>query len=177
MDKRRTAVLSVVFLGSSLFACRADDRPLVVAKHIAQTRFNGWTYGSNPRKRQTDCVQFVLAVVEETARVTLANPIRTRILISDLSDAALKDHGYAVILEEDPRTKGVQEALVQARLGMRVDPKDAQPGDLIQYWMQQQGGSWFGHAPVIETVYASSGREHTRATLRRTSSPQRDNHK
>jgi hypothetical protein len=157
MYKCRTTALSVVFLGIGLFHCRADDRPLVLAKHLAQTRFHGWTYGSDRREHQIDCVQFVLAVVEETAHVTLTNPIRTRILISDMSDAALKNHGYAVILDEDPRTKGVQEALVQARLGIRIAPKDAQPGDLIQYWMKQSDGIWFGHAGIVESIDNANG--------------------
>jgi hypothetical protein len=65
----------------------------------------------------------------------------------DLSAADLERNGYALILDEDPRTKGVQEALVTAGLGDAINPKNAEPGDLIQYWMQRKNGT-FGHAAL-----------------------------
>jgi hypothetical protein len=124
----------------------------VVARRLAQTGFKGWTYGANPHKKQIDRVQFILAVVEESAQVRLAKRTRARVLISDLSEGVLKRDGYALVVREDPRTKGVQEALDAAGIGDPVDPKDAAPGDLIQDWMKQSDGSWFGHAAIVETV-------------------------
>jgi hypothetical protein len=159
----KVSILALLSVGTTIGLIRADERPLVVAKQLARTRFQGWTYGNDASKRQIDCVQFVLAVVEGTIHRRLETQLRTRILISDLADAAVKDHGYAIVINEDPRTKGVQEALVQAGLGRRVDPKDAQPGDLIQYWMQQRSGTWVGHSAIIESVWHSRG--DVRATL------------
>jgi hypothetical protein len=91
-------------------------------------------------------------VVEETTRQKLPPASRERILISDVAAADLKRNHYALVVDEDPRTKGVQEALVTADLGAAIEPKNAKPGDLIQYWMQRDDGTWFGHAAVIETV-------------------------
>jgi hypothetical protein len=152
MCKCASIVALLLVVDGLVITCEADDKPLVVAKRLANDRFNGWKYGEDASKKQIDCVQFVLAVVEETTRQKLPPASRERILISDVAAADLKRNHYALVVDEDPRTKGVQEALVTADLGAAIEPKNAKPGDLIQYWMQRDDGTWFGHAAVIETV-------------------------
>ena len=34
---------------------------------------------------------------------------------------------------------------------------DARAGDLVQYWMKRQDGTWFGHSAVIESVEVVGG--------------------
>ncbi len=136
----------------SLPECMAAD-PLFVAKSLTSSRFEGWQYGSNPDKKQVDCVQFLLSVVEESVGATLVPKVRNRILIAELSEEEKKHPALGIlVVDGDERTKGVQSALVDASLGKAVSVADAAPGDLIQYWMKKSDGTWFGHAGVIESV-------------------------
>lgn len=143
-------LLLSVFLFSS--SPRAAD-PLAVAKDLATSKYKDWQYGSNPDKEQVDCVQFLLAVVEESVGASLVPKVRKRILIAELSEEE-KKHPIlgTLVVDKDERTKGVQSALVLAGLGTAVTVADAAPGDLIQYWMKKSDGTWFGHAGVIESV-------------------------
>lgn len=127
--------------------------PLAVAKSLTGSKYKDWQYGSNPDKKQVDCVQFLVAVVEESVGASLVPKVRNRILIADLSEEE-KKHPIlgTLIVDGDARTKGVQSALVDSGLGKAVSVADAAPGDLIQYWMKKSDGTWFGHAGIIESV-------------------------
>jgi hypothetical protein len=127
--------------------------PLDAAKSLAATRFKDWTYGSNPKKMEIDCVQFVLAAAEESLGRSLDETVRKGILISNLSPAESKPSVLGALVEaDDDRTKGIQSALVGAGLGLAVAPPDARAGDFIQYWMKQSDGTWFGHAGLVHEV-------------------------
>lgn len=128
--------------------------PLAIAKNLADIEFKDWTYGSNRRNKQIDCVQFLLAVVEKAIAPTeLTSEQRQAILIANLSEEEKKQENLSkLILQGDKRTKGVQEVLVQLKKGEVVSPEKAEPGDLIQYWMKRNDGTWYGHAGIIESV-------------------------
>ncbi len=125
--------------------------PLDTAKKLAATKFDGWTYGSSASKKQVDCVQFVLAVLEKETKRTLKKDVRLAVLINykfkDLSKSVEKN---------DAKTKGIQRAVVDIlKLGKVVEPKKAQAGDFIQYWMKKKDGTWFGHSAIISKVSKS----------------------
>lgn len=132
--------------------------PLDIARDLAAGRYKGWKYGSDPGQKQIDCVQFVLAVVEESLQASLDVKTRKAILIDNLSEDERKPDGLAkLVLSGDKRTKGVQTALVEFGRGTAVEAHHGQPGDLVQYWMKRADGTWFGHAGIIEAVDTSSG--------------------
>jgi hypothetical protein len=147
-------LVAFLFLAGCLFssALYAAD-PLAVSKDLAASKYKDWQYGSDPGKKQVDCVQFLLSVVEESVGAPLVPNVRNRILIAELSEAE-KKHPIlgTLVVNGDERIKGVQSALVDASLGTAVPVADAAPGDLIQYWMKKSDGTWFGHAGVIESV-------------------------
>jgi hypothetical protein len=124
---------------------------LDTARKLEVSRYKNWTYGSNAAKREVDCVQFILAVVEEELRATLKDEIRKAILI---------DHGWSPIETQvyaakgtDPRLGGVRYALCQlSKYGKEVAAAEAQQGDVVQYWMKKSDGTWFGHAGVISSI-------------------------
>jgi hypothetical protein len=126
---------------------------LAVARNLAESKYKDWQYGSNPNKMQVDCVQFLVAVVEEAIGASLAPKVRNRILIAELSEEERKHPILgSLVVDGDERTKGIQSALVDASRGKAVSVADATPGDFIQYWMKKSDGTWFGHAGVIESV-------------------------
>lgn len=150
----KRVLLAVTASMSCVVASAAD--PLATAKQLAQERYPGWKYGSNASDEKIDCVQFVLAVVEESVAASLDAPIRKRILISDLSEQEQTQEGLKqLILADDPKIRGVQKALEDFGRGEVVPAEDAAPGDFIQYWMKKSDGTWFGHSGVIESVNAS----------------------
>lgn len=144
----------IVFATGIMGASEADAADtLSVAKRLTTSRYDGWEYGANPHKKQVDCVQFLLAVVEESVSTTLAPKARNRLLITELSEDEKKPASLGkLVVAGDVRTKGVQSALVDAGLGTSVAIADAAPGDLIQYWMKKGNGTWFGHAGIIENI-------------------------
>lgn len=129
-------------------ARKGCPNPLDVAKDLAATKFNGWTYGASAAQQQVDCVQFVLATVEKLHGQPLPQATRTRILISDVTGAQVPQ----LVAAEDSRIKGVQQALVDIDHGTVVQPADAQPGDFVQYWMKKSDGTWMGHSAVVAEV-------------------------
>ncbi len=156
----RTCGLAIVAVGlgvsvlSTSIAKGAD--PLMIAKQLADTKYKDWTYGDNPANQQINCVQFVLAVVEESLQMTLGDAARKQVLISNLTPAEMAMLGD-LITSDSPKIKGVQQALVDMNRGVAVPPEQTQPGDLIQYWMKKNDGTWAGHTAVIETVECIDG--------------------
>lgn len=123
---------------------------LETARLLADTKFKDFTYGSNAAKKQVDCVQFILAVVEEELKMTLPPAPRNAILINHGWTAGETQLKAAV--GTDPLLAGVQHALVTMNRGKAVPPAGAQKGDLIQYWMKKADGTWFGHSGVVISV-------------------------
>lgn len=145
-------LVSVMLICATAMHAHAAAGPLETARKLATSRYKGWSYGSNASKKQVDCVQFVLAVLETTKRMSLSARARTRILISDISATELKKDQYKVVRDGDSRTKGVQEAIAANSWGKRIDIADVKAGDFVQYWMKRKNGSWFGHAGIIASV-------------------------
>jgi hypothetical protein len=157
MPARISRIAVFVAIASLIGTASAAD-PLAVAKELAASRFDGWRYGSNAAKQEVDCVQFLLAVVEESIQATLALEARNRLLVAELSEEEKKHPALGIlVIDGDARTKGVQSALIDAGLGEAVPIAEASSGDLIQYWMKKNDGTWFGHAGVIESVDRSGG--------------------
>ncbi|RMG18717.1 MAG: SH3 domain-containing protein [Planctomycetota bacterium] len=125
---------------------------LAAARRLRDGRFSGWTYGSDAEKQQINCVQYVGAVLEEVG-VEVQGALRKRLYVSDIGADELQD----LVEAKDSKTKGVQQALVDAGLGEVVDVEDVEPGDLIQYWYGKPG-SRRGHASVIDTVERTGDR-------------------
>ena len=100
-----------------------------------------------------DCTAFLLAAVDAAARkrgVTLTRATRKQLAIANLtkSEAARLD---ALVEAGHRKIRGVRTALLDAGLGVAVDPKDARPGDLVQYWYRTSRG-WRGHAAIVERI-------------------------
>lgn len=151
--KTLTCCLATAFLCLSSVIARADEKTLTIAQELAAKDFAEFKYGSNGiRNKQIDCVQFVLAVVDERLG-KVKSSTRNDILIA---------HGWTADEEQvkaeegtDANIAGVQKALVDAGKGVAVDKTDVQPGDLIQYWMKRKDGTWFGHSAVVKSVVGS----------------------
>jgi hypothetical protein len=66
-----------------------------------------------------------------------------------------------MVLEELSETKGVVSVLTSLapQPGARtvaakaIEPENAQPGDIIQYWQKTSSGNWTGHTAVIQSVF------------------------
>jgi hypothetical protein len=149
-------VLAAAIMWSWVASPTQAADPLAIAKQLATTTYQGWTYGDDPTQKKINCVQFVLAIVQEALMVTLDEGPRNQILIANLS-AAETAMLPLLITSDDPKIKGVQQALVDLQKGTAVTFDQAQPGDLIQYWMKKTDGNWMGHSGVIETVGIEGG--------------------
>lgn len=146
----RTPWLAGFFLTVASSVC-AGDHVLTTAQMLAREKYAGWTYGSSAAKRQVDCVQFVLSVAEACAQERFDPRTRKQILISHLSDS--EQQTLAGLIEaENEKVKGVQHALISIGRGTAIRPEDAEPGDLIQYWIKKTNGTWVGHAGVLAEV-------------------------
>ncbi len=147
--KLRKLLSIAAFFAAFCMPLRADV--LQTARTLANTKYKGWVYGPSAAKHQVDCVQFVLAVVSEELKAPLNAQARKAILISHGWNAA-QVQSFAEAGKE-PRIAGVQYALVDVlKKGERIEPKNARPGDLIQYWTKRQNGKWGGHSAVISDV-------------------------
>jgi len=141
-----------LLLGITFFTVQSSLAGTVeTARDLESGRFKGWTYGSKASEKQIDCVQYVLAVVEEELKQTLVSSLRKAILI---------DHGWTASETQehaetgtDKRLAGVQYALTElSDFGSKVEASQAQPGDIIQYWMKKGDGTWFGHSGIVVKV-------------------------
>jgi len=123
--------------------------PLSTADKLDNTIYKGWTYGPDQSKKQIDCSQFLVAVVEAELEVSLERIYRNAINIHppppDLNEA-IEDHLGLM--------RGVHYALIDLlKIGNNVEPENAQPGDFIQYWKKNEAGEWRGHAAIINKVW------------------------
>lgn len=144
----RCALVCIVALMFLSDAVKANEHPLLVGVRLAETRFNGWRYGHREYRRQVNCVQFMVAVVEELLQRELTPEERSGILINRVGRRWRLPR---LVQNDDPRIRGIQTALVQMGKGVIVKPSDAKPGDFIQYW-KKRNGRWIGHASIIADV-------------------------
>jgi hypothetical protein len=130
------------------YETRADQATLKCAEELAQT-YKDYTYGTG--NKQKDCVHFVLDVVNCRLKTPVSKEVQNAILIAyGWTDQQAEQKGQE---GTDPRIAGVQYALTEiSNAGKKIDPKDARPGDIVQYWMPDSDGKWFGHAAVITKV-------------------------
>lgn len=138
------------------FEVSASNSPLDVAKQLAAKRYAGWTYGSDSKKKQVDCVQFLAEVIAEVAPKAMTEKLRKEIYIDNLEEEERTQGAQGGLVRllkaKDKRMTGVQNALVGAGIGKAVSPSDVQPGDLIQYWIYLKNGNVMGHAAIVEHV-------------------------
>lgn len=143
---------------------------LATARALASTEFAGWTYGSDAKTKTVDCVGFVHEVAKQAAKQCgkEIDAATKKALVIDLDKA---DHAklQELVKASDPKIQGVARALVEAGLGTRVEPKDARPGDLVQYWYavttKEKDASgkevakttWAGHSGIVESVDPKTG--------------------
>ena len=134
-----------------MVGCGRESEPdvLVVAKRLAETRFKGYTYGDKLDKKQINCVQFVVAVVEELVQRGLTVEEYAAINIShEFEDLDVS------VANGDDRTRGIQRCLVDI-LGIAetIERDKAAPGDFIQYWYKTGEGHWSGHVAIVNSVW------------------------
>src|SRR5438552_4060319 len=98
-------LLVAIGLGCSSQICAAD--PLKTAEQLAAKDFSGWTYGSDPAKREINCVQFIARVLEVEIKRPLTSDERNAVLIAPAPDDLEK-----AILEHALVTRGIQHAIV-----------------------------------------------------------------
>lgn len=137
-----------LFLGMVPLTAKPDQATLDCAKQLAQ-QDKDFTYGTGPN--QIDCVHFVLAVVNCRLGAPVSAEAKKAILIT----YGWKEEETEKKAEDgtDPHLGGVQYALTQIlNQGTVIDPTQAKPGDLIQYWIKKSDGTWFGHSGVIASV-------------------------
>ncbi|QDV17773.1 hypothetical protein Pan153_24280 [Gimesia panareensis] len=146
-------VLFLIVIHPSLIIA---SEPLTTAKALASGKFKGWTYGSKTSQNQIDCVQFVLAVVEECMSQSLGEETRKQLLISNLTTEEQKMLP-TLIQMENRKIRGIQHALVSIKRGKAVRAEHARSGDFIQYWIKSKNGEWFGHSGLLEKVYTKDG--------------------
>lgn len=147
------AVILTLF-GVKLAPCASkpdssSDTPLQTAQILSAGDYRGWTYGSNPKHEEINCVQFLIAVLEAYFEKKLEPKDKKAIAI----DYPIDDLGKA-IEQDDPRIRGVQHALVTTmKMGRIIPPNEVESGDLVQYWMKRKNGTWFGHAAIVSKVH------------------------
>lgn len=122
-----------------------------VALQLAHKEFAGFTYKLNgdAKKKQTDCTQFLAAVVAAAlGKDKLDEAAMDALLIRKVPADALA----AAIVDRKPEIRGVQSAVVDVlKVGKAVAPKDLAPGDLVQYWFNR-ADKWSGHSGVVAAV-------------------------
>ncbi len=148
------AAIAAVIVSTVAFAPKSTT-PLDAAKKLADGTYSGITYEYQGKLAdgKTDCTQFLVAVLQDyfgTSKIALNGQVakRTRVELGDVTNSELAD----LVENLDPRTEGVQYALVSAGIGTAVaDITEAKPGDLVQYWYYK-GSTIYGHSAVISSV-------------------------
>lgn len=132
----------------------APPDALALARKPAKEDYVGWSYGAgeSAKTKTIDCTCFLAAVCRELAKESGKSldeqTLRgIKVVLSDED----KQNLQALVEKSDPKTSGVVQALVDAKLGVRIEAKDARAGDLVQYWYRE-GDQWAGHASIIESV-------------------------
>lgn len=156
---KATLRFSLLVIGLTLFApcprsLAGDVGVVAIAKSVADNKYKSCTYGdSDLDPTKVNCVQYLISVIQEVANASMkgseiTREVRKRIAVNTLLPG---DDLQKLVESEDDRIKGVQWALIEADLGVSVQPADARAGDFIQYWYQSKG-KWYGHSGVIEKI-------------------------
>lgn len=130
----------------------SNEHPLLVGVRLAETQYRDWRYGHRTYRKQVNCVQFMVAVVEELLGRELSRDERAAILISNVR----RRHLERLVNRDDKRIRGIQSALLDMHRGEIVRPEDARTGDFIQFW-KRRNGRWRGHASIIVDVIDRNG--------------------
>lgn len=128
--------------------------PLATAQTLSSTRFAGFVYGSNSQaEKKIDCTEFVIEVVKDLAKegsLDLSKEVLSEIAMVDLGKLS-EEKRSKLVADGDESTRGVARALVRAGIGKEIAPKDAKPGDFVQYWYKHKD-TWLGHAAIVEKI-------------------------
>lgn len=135
------------------FESALAEHPLLVSVRLAETDFKNWRYGHRLHRKQLNCVQFVVVVVEELLKRELTAEERRAILISNVGR---RSNLPRLINQDDKRIRGIQTALVEMNKGEIIQPSEAKPGDFIQYW-SKRNGRWVGHAAIVQDIREDNG--------------------
>ncbi|MDL1894585.1 hypothetical protein FBQ87_17105 [Sphingobacteriales bacterium CHB3] len=111
------------------FESALAEHPLLVSVRLAETDFKNWRYGHRLHRKQLNCVQFVVVVVEELLKRELTAEERRAILISNVGR---RSNLPRLINQDDKRIRGIQTALVEMNKGEIIQPSEAKPGDFIE---------------------------------------------
>lgn len=144
--------LVLLLVAVCVLRVHGNEHPLLVGVRLAETEFKDWRYGHRAYRRQVNCVQFIVAVVENLVGRALSPAERSTIRISNVRRRDLD----RLVNREDRRIRGIQTALVEMNKGEAVRAEDARPGDFIQYW-KKYSGRWRGHASIIVDVVKRNG--------------------
>ena len=118
------------------------------------TDFIGWLQKNGqtiaPTYETRNCVEFAYEAYHRYYGVTLDSKNKSIFFIgnatvADANKAYKTKTGYEKI-------SGCQAALVNAGLGKAIPTKQAQPGDLIQYWFIEGGRVTWGHACILKEI-------------------------
>ena len=124
---------------------------LDTAHTLAEGPFQGWTYGSKASERQVDCVQFMVAVIEESVGRPLT--LAERNVINIHHGWSAEEVQTKASAGEDPLVSGLAHGLVDLmQVATRVTAAEAQVADFVQYWKRNDKGQWFGHASLLSAV-------------------------
>ncbi len=126
----------------------AMEHPLHLAWRLSEEKYSGWLYGRIIEQKQINCVRFLEDVLEGLLQRPLRASERDKILIQNIADT---EDLQKLVERGDKRTRGIQQALLSMKRGRVVFPKDARPGDFVQYWYKK-GSLWVGHAAIIQEV-------------------------
>jgi hypothetical protein len=155
-----TRIAPIAIIGMLFFTsiARAATDVLSIAHDLGQKlKSTGYIYPPDGPSDKTsdgkyiDCTQFVLQVATKIIP-DLSNDAKARITMSDLRAKDAESDEDKIITNADPRTKGIQQALVDFKKGTIVEIPDVKPGDFIQYWIKGTNKLWSGHAAIVERV-------------------------
>ena len=150
------ALFSLLILSLSLTASpqAVVKDPLDMAQSLAKGLYKGYVYKTKGKAKSIDCTEFVLAVTNDLAKLCdkkLTSAQRSTLTIATVGADKLQD----LVKTGDKKIRGVQTALIDAKIGVEVTVAKAKPGDMIQYWYKTKAGVWLGHAGVVESVQTS----------------------
>jgi hypothetical protein len=126
----------------------AGEHPLHLAWRISDEHYSGWQYGGNTEAQEVNCVQFLEDIIQRLLNRPLRERERKRLLIQNV---AKSENLQRLVERSDKRTRGIQHALISIGRGKTILPRDARPGDFVQYWYKKDS-LWVGHAAIIQEV-------------------------
>ena len=142
----------------------AKKTPLDIAKELASSKFKDATYGADSKKGQVNDATFVVAVLEGCGAKLTADA-KDAILGIGKTGADPKT-AQAAVEKNDATLAGVQNVLVnQLKVAKKIELRDVQVGDFVQYWKLNDKKEWYGYAFVVETVEKDAKGENPKVKL------------